>query len=186
MEEWYFLIRRPFHDLDTTVQKLVYDSYYQFVYRDINLILHDHALVEDVIQNAFIKLISKGPTLCSDNNLPAWIKLVTRNTALDYLKKIKKERILIRKSLIKIRNDEFSEISVTSEVESKWRNEMLHEAITELKISYQILIYLYYLEYKSYKEICQELHITEGALAKRMARARKKLLQIFLDKCGKQ
>jgi RNA polymerase sigma factor, sigma-70 family len=182
MEQWYFLLRIPFHELDATIQKTLYESYYRFVYRDIYFMLRDHALTEDVIQDAFMKLIAKGPKLHTASNLPGWIKQVTRRTALDYLRKMKKDRQKIKESFVNIERDAFAEISIASDIENKWRNEVLHETIMELKPEYRILLYMYYMEGKTYKEICQELNITEVVLTQRMARARKKLLQNFLGK----
>lgn len=182
MEQWYFLLRIPFHELDATIQKTLYESYYRFVYRDIHFMLRDHALTEDVIQDAFMKLIAKGPKLRTVSNLPGWIKQVTRRTALDYLRKMKRDRQKIKESFVHIESGAFAEISIASDIENKWRNEVLHETIMELKPEYRILLYMHYMEGKTYKEICQELNITEVILTQRMARARKKLLQNFLGK----
>lgn len=59
MEQWFYFIRSPLDDLDETIQELVYRSFYQFVYRDINFMVRDHALTEDIIQDAFMKAITK-------------------------------------------------------------------------------------------------------------------------------
>lgn len=89
MEQWYYLLRSSFYELDETNQELLYKSYYRFVYQDIHLILRDHASTEDVIQDAFMKMIANYPR--NESNLPGWIKQVTRRTALDRLRKIKRE-----------------------------------------------------------------------------------------------
>lgn len=88
----------------------------------------------------------------------------------------------MEKSYVNIEWNATLEISVTSEVENKWRNEVLHETIAELNPDYRELLLMYYMEGKTYKEICQELHITEVVLTQRLARARRKLLQNFLRK----
>lgn len=74
------------------IQEMVYRSFYQFVYRDIRYMVYDHSFTEDIIQDAFLKAITKGPKMRSDTNIPAWIRQLTRNTALDYLRKLKRNR----------------------------------------------------------------------------------------------
>nr|WP_313780394.1 sigma-70 region 4 domain-containing protein [Paenibacillus larvae] len=69
-----------------------------------------------------------------------------------------------------------------NDVEHKLRNELLHQTINELKSEYRCLLWLYYMEEKSYKEICHELNLSEQVVAQRLARARKKLLQHFSRK----
>ncbi|WP_246061786.1 sigma factor-like helix-turn-helix DNA-binding protein [Paenibacillus oralis] len=44
------------------------------------------------------------------------------------------------------------------------------------------VLILFYLEGKSYRDICQELNLSEAVLSQRLVRARKKLLQHFLGK----
>lgn len=118
----------------------------------------------------------------TDTNIPAWIKLITRNTALDYLRKLKRDRQIFAEPFVNISDMALDEVSVASMVESKERDEMLHQAIDELKSEYRTILLLFYMEGKSYREICRELNMTESVLTQRLARARKKLLQHFLRK----
>jgi len=76
----------------------------------------------------------------------------------------------------------FAEVSVANEVETKQRDEVLYQAIDELKSEYRSILLLFYMEGKSYREICRELNLIEPILTQRLARARKKLLQHFLRK----
>ncbi|MFD2332629.1 RNA polymerase sigma factor [Cohnella sp. GCM10020058] len=71
---------------------------------------------------------------------------------------------------------------MTSAIEFKERNQLLYQTLDELKTDYRIVLYHFYLEGKSYQEICRELNITESILTQRLARARKKLLQLFSKK----
>jgi RNA polymerase sigma factor (sigma-70 family) len=182
MDQWFYFLLSPLDDLDTTIQKLVYLSYYQFVYRDIYYMVHDHSLTEDIIQDAFIKAISKGPKMRSDTNIPAWIKQLTRNTALDQLRKLKRDRQMLMDPYVNISDATLDEISVASEVETRERDALLYQSIAELKPEYRTILLLFYVEGKSYREICRELHLNEPVLTQRLARARKKLFQNFLRK----
>ncbi|SDF66434.1 RNA polymerase sigma-70 factor, ECF subfamily [Fontibacillus panacisegetis] len=181
MEQWFYFLRSPLDDLDVMIQEFVYRSFYQFVYRDIHFMVHDHALTEDIIQDAFMKAITKGPKMRSGANIPAWIKQLTRNTALDYLRKLNRDRQILAESYV-ISSGPFNEVSVASEVESRKRDELLYQAMDELKADYRTVLFLFYIEGKTYREICRELNLTEPVLTQRLARARKKLLQHFLGK----
>ncbi|WP_270165564.1 RNA polymerase sigma factor [Paenibacillus sp. SYP-B4298] len=183
MEQWFNLIRNRFDNLNIEIQKVLYVSYYQFVYRDIYFMLREHAFTEDVIQDTFMKMITKGPMLPSNSNIPAWIKQVARHTAIDYLRRIHKETKLVEGLYLSSR-ELSGEDSVAKVVENKWRDEILHQAIKELKPDYQKLLRLFYFDGNTYKEIGLKLHIKETVLTQRMTRARKKLLQLFLQKCN--
>ncbi len=182
MEQWYYLLRTPIDNLDIGAQQLVYRSFYQLVYSDIYFLLRDSYLTEDIIQDSFVKAAAQAPKLRSDANIPGWLKQVARRTALDKLKKIKKDRQMLSTSNVIIDNSVLDEISVARTVETKMRNERLRQAMDELKPDYRTMLLMFYLEGKSYKDICQELNMTETVLTQRMARARKKLLQHFLRK----
>ncbi|CAM4435387.1 RNA polymerase sigma-70 factor (ECF subfamily) [Paenibacillus endophyticus] len=182
MEQWFSLLRNPIGDLDIDTQKWVYRSFYQFVYHDTLFLTHDRTLTEDIIQDAFIKASAKGPGLGPDTHLPGWTKAVARNTTIDYLRKLKKDRKILSTSSVNINEASVHEISVASEIETKERNELLRQAINELKPEYRTVLIMFYMERKSYREICKELHIIENVLSQRLVRARKKLLVHFLRK----
>lgn len=185
MKEWSFLLYQDFDTLAPELQELVYRSFYSLVYKDIYYLLGDHALTEDMIQEAFFKIISiVGKHKVS--NMSAWMRQVARNLTYDYLKKTKKERYTVDiDAVIYVENDinlGMQQISVANEVEDKIRDELLHQAITELKPDYRILITLFYIEEKSYKDIATDLGLSEQAVSQKLMRARKKLLQQFQRK----
>ena len=139
-------------------------------------------MTEDIIHEALLKASAEGPKLRSDANIPGWLKQIARRTALDKLKKFQRNRQMLNTFDAILDSSVLAEISVDSEVESKIKNELLYEAIKELKAEYRTVIMMHYLEGKTYKEICCELDMTEAVLAQRLTRARKKLLKQFLRK----
>jgi DNA-directed RNA polymerase specialized sigma24 family protein len=48
-------------------------------------VVKDHAATEDILQEAFLKIILKIHQLESRENIRAWIKVVVRNTMYNYL-----------------------------------------------------------------------------------------------------
>lgn len=84
----------PMDELESDQHKEIYESYYKFIYEELYTLLRDHALTEDLIHESFLKILVKGPSLQSDQNIPAWIRKVAYNTTMDFLrKKLKKIKI---------------------------------------------------------------------------------------------
>ncbi|WP_062497309.1 RNA polymerase sigma factor [Paenibacillus sp. 32O-W] len=179
MEQWLFLLRVNIDELDVEVQKEIYRSFYKYVYKDIFFIIREHAATEDIIQESFLKAITQGPKTTHASNLASWVRQIARNTALDWLRKYKKKRQEIDAESVNIIEQE---TAVSKEVENKLRNEMLHLAIQELTPEHRTLLIMFYLEDKSYNEICSELRLSKQVVTQRMARARRKLQQHFSRK----
>lgn len=186
MKEWYYDLYQ-FVELSPELQANVYRLYYKFVYRDIYYLLKDHLLTEDMIQEAFFKILSSIRKHHVDNILP-WIKQVSRNVALDYLRKTKKERYTIDVDYVNLYEEFRGQVTslppVEDEVEKKIRNELLHQAITELRPDYRELVMLFYIEEWTYKELGNALSLSEYAVSQKLYRARKKLLKQFHQKWG--
>lgn len=184
MKEWYYLLQQ-FDTLHPELQRQVYRSFYELVYKDIYFLLEDHALTEDLIQETFIKVLN-ALQKHDVSNIPAWIKQVSRNQTLDHLRKINKERYTEKINEVNTFDKNISprvEASrVDDEVENKIRDELLHQSIAELKPDYKLLITLHYIEEMSYKEIAATLDMSEHAVSQKLLRARKKLLQQFQRK----
>lgn len=177
MVQWFDYFRDPLDSsVDPTIQKTVYNSFYKFVYPSIYPMILDHLLTEDIIQDSFIKSITKGPYIRTDSNIQAWIKRLAYNTTLDYLRKLNRERRLLAHPCSNNFETPSDSMTVDREVERKETNEELYRAIDELKLDYQVALILFYVEGKTYREICNELRLTESVFTQRLARARKKLL----------
>ncbi|WP_409345104.1 RNA polymerase sigma factor [Paenibacillus sp. MBLB4367] len=182
------LFRSNIHGLDTELQRRLFLSFRELVYRDLLILLNDHALTEDVIQESFMKAIRSGPKTRDGSNMKAWLRLLCRNTAYDLLRKNKKYRQICGVGLVN--HDEEDNLAdpqserVDQLVERHIRNETLHEALRELKYEYRVVLYLHYIMELSYAEIVKELGVSEQVLTQRLARARKKLAGYFSEKWG--
>lgn len=187
-EEAFSLLQRGFRTLDAVTQREVFLAFRQLVYQDIYFLLHDHALSEDVIQEAFMKAVTRAPKTRENSNMKAWLRQVARNTAYDMLRKNKRFRHVLTLSSV-TGSEEADGLFVSREdvediVERMLRDETLHEAIGELKLEYRVVLLLYYIAGLSYAEIVQETGLSEQVLTQRLARARKKLASQFSGKWG--
>ena len=182
-ESLFFLFRSNFYALDEQTQRNLFLSFRELVYRDVLFLLNDPGLAEDSIQNAFMKIIEHGPKTRADSNMPAWLRRVARNAALDLLRKNKKYRQMFGLERVNT-NEELScasavDTAIDERVERAIRDEALHQAIGELSPDHRTVILLHYIMEKPYQEIVRELGITEQVLTQRLARARKRLAQLF-------
>ncbi|MDU5145408.1 MAG: sigma-70 family RNA polymerase sigma factor [Paenibacillus dendritiformis] len=182
MEQWYLFLRSNFYQLDTSSQEFIYQKFREFIYQDIYFLFRNHNLAEDVVQESFLKVIDKAPKLKDTTNIKSWIKTVARNTAYDFFKKNKKYHHISDSKLVMVMEVASTVTDVADQVEEQIRDEMLHEALNQLNTKYRDVLFLYYIENKSHKEIAKELDISEQATAQLLVRARKKLVHYFSRK----
>lgn len=186
-ENWWLLLETDFWGMSHELQRHLYNAFYVFAYREIFFLLKDHALAEDIIQEAFLKVTAKRHQLNNKNSLKQWTRQVIRNQVFDTIRKKKRHEInleyVYRESKDIVANSEVA-ATVEKTVEVSHRNQVLYETILGLKPEYSTILLKFYMEEKSYKEISVELRISEHAIAKRLSRARKALLDQFSKKWG--
>lgn len=122
---------------------------------------------EDICQNVFIKYISTNIAFESEEHEKAWIIRTTINACKDVLKSAYRKKIVITEN---VWNDRPSEEDVFWEV---------REAVFALPIKYRIVIYLYYFEGYSAKEIAKMLGKTQNAVSLSLSRGRRKLREML-------
>jgi len=69
------------------LMRLTYKNLYSLAYS----YLKDHQLSEDVVSDAFLKIIEKIHTIKSEQNLNGYLRTIVINRALDVIRKRKKE-----------------------------------------------------------------------------------------------
>lgn len=114
----------------------------------------------DAIQETIVKAFSKIGTLRNDKYAKTWLIRILINECYTLLRKSSK--------LVSLEG-----MSGMTEIETDQRTDYsdLYRAVNSLKEA----VILYYIEDFNIKEIAQILEITEGAVQKRLARARGKL-----------
>ena len=114
----------------------------------------------DAIQETIVKACSKIGTLRNDTYAKTWLIRILINECYTLLRKSSK--------LVSLEG-----MSEMTEIETDQRTDYsdLYRAVNSLKEA----VILYYIEDFNIKEIAQILEITEGAVQKRLARARGKL-----------
>ena len=142
---------------------LILDSERQ-LYSTAKTILSNDQDCADAIQETIVKAFSKIGTLRSDKYAKTWLIRILINECYTVLRKSSK--------LISL--DDMNE-RIEAEAEEKADYSDLYRAVSSLKEELRLPVILYYIEDFNVKEIAQILDVTEGAIRKRLSRARGKL-----------
>lgn len=134
------------------------------LYATAKTILMNDQDCADAIQETIVKAFSKIQTLRNDKYAKTWLIRILINECYTFL----------RKSSRLVSLEEMNE-KAEIEADKKTDYSDLYRAVNSLKEELRLPVILYYIEDFSVKEIAQILEITEGAVQKRLARARGKL-----------
>jgi len=131
--------------------------------------VHD---ADDIAQDVFLKLYRSDIRFAAEDNKKAWLIRVTMNQAKTLLSSVWKTRRTDLEPGVFEENLAKSELSDDS-LE-------LYEYVKDLKPKYRTIIYLYYYEEYSVKEIAAILKIRETTVTTQLSRARGHLKSILI------
>lgn len=135
--------------------------------------IKDKERAEDVLQDAFIKVFKNLKKFKYDGSLEGWIRRIVVNTALDQLRKNKKQQGNIEL------DDSFIEITSNSFTEEKLEAESLLRIVQQLPEGYRTVFNLFAIEGYSHKEIAKKLNISENTSKSQYSRAKSVLREIL-------
>jgi len=124
---------------------------------------------EDIMQEVFLKAVTKLDTLKDPGRARAWLLQIARRMCIDYHHK--------RQSAQSIPDDVLAPSAFIDE-----HIELLHEAISKLPDGYREPITLYYLNSHNCAGVARTLGISEDAVRSRLVRARLRLHEILSEK----
>lgn len=134
------------------------------LYATAKTILSDDQDCTDAIQESIVKAFSKIDTLKKDRYAKTWLMRILINECYNIARRINVNEPL----------DEGYAENMKQAKENRDYSE-LYRAVNELKEELRIPVLLYYMEEFNIREIAQILEISEGAVQKRLVRARKTL-----------
>jgi RNA polymerase sigma-70 factor (ECF subfamily) len=159
---------------DAKAQFQLYKLYYKAMYSISLRIVNDEAEAEDVMQEAFLKALTKIDSYKGEVSFGAWLKKIVVNRSLDVLKK--------RKVRFEEVNDKTIEIADYQMPTSKVNTEILKQAIQDLPDGYRVVLSLYLMEGYDHEEISQILGISNASSRTQLLRAKNKLKQLLKEK----
>lgn len=141
--------------------KQIYERQVKRVYCTAMIYLKNKEDAEDAVQNVFIKLIEKPREFESLEHEKAWFIMVTKNYCKDVLKSSWFRKV------------ELGDLPELVQEDEEEQELLVH--ICSLGKKYREVIYLYYYEEYSVKEISKILQRKESTIQTQLATARKKL-----------
>lgn len=144
------------------VEKLI-EEYQNSLYVAAFSICKNNHDAEDVVQDTFIKYISKNNDFESKEHIKAWLLRVAINLAKN------KMTTFFRRKVVPM-EDYMLDIEMPSEDSNNLLN-----AVMRLPQKYRIVIHLFYYEDYSVKEIADILKISPDNVKTRLTRGRKQL-----------
>lgn len=154
----------------------------------VHFILRDHAAVEDIVQESFLRAVRKAPLLQEIDKYESWVKKLTRNVTLNHLRKHKRNRDELETDFMLCIKEAAPASdylnSLDQEVELKLMREAIISYINQLSPSYRQIIAMKWIHNLSYKDMACELGVTEGVVRQRLFRARDVIKQRLLEEWG--
>lgn len=157
----------------------LYNTYKKTVWFTAYNVVHNTDVADDITSMVFTKVYTKLDTYTHHISFEMWLKTITVNTAIDYIRRNKKEQlnnyIDEAESTIQLNGTDHSP---EDKLIFQQNVDVVMECISMLKKKYRDLIYAR-LDGKSYQQISEELAIPEATVKTCLNKARQRLKQLF-------
>ncbi len=156
------------------MMEMIWKDHHDQLLHFINKRVKDKDESEDILQDVFVKILSKIDTLKDDSKLQSWIYQITRNAIADYFRK----------------KNKVEEISNQEETSDEQEQNAMNEAtgwiwyyINTLPENYRDALIMYEMKGYSQKEIAEKLGISYVNARSRIQRGRQLLKKNLTDCC---
>jgi RNA polymerase sigma-70 factor (ECF subfamily) len=168
---------------DSNAYASIMRRYNQQLFRVARSFVTDNAAAMDVVQEAHIKAYTKLADFRGSSSFFAWLASITRNEALMYLRKHKKE---VRMSGDEEPSNRLNGLPDVA-LENKQLQRLINQNIDQLPEDFRTVFVLRAIEQLSVKETAEILDIKQETVKTRYFRAKRLLrgkLQAYLDVAG--
>lgn len=171
---------------DIQAQKKVYILFYPLVKKVIRLYIKDSDLVNDLIQDCFLKAFDKIKTYSGEGTFEGWIRRMASNIAIDHYRKKNKFQTISHDETILEGYTEEDDKTIINLISEHINLDFLEKAIEKLPDNYRLVFIMYVLEQKKHDEIATLLNITTSSSRKRLQHARAFLKGDIIAFCQSQ
>lgn len=162
---------------DAKAQMKLYDTYVKAMYAVASNYVKQTDIVEDIVQESFIKAFKNIDTFTNKVTFGAWLKRIVINNAIDYLRKKKLDLVRIDDSVLNLSNQELDwDFTITYKVQ------LIKETMQQLSEKYSVVLQLFLLEGYDHQEIASILNISEVASRTQLMRGKNKLQVLLKEK----
>lgn len=151
---------------------LVWKTYHQDIKQFLLSKIKNEEVVDDILQDTFIKIHTKLDALQDNKKLKSWVFTIARNTMLDYFRTNKLDA-------------EFQEYNTQIEEEPKSHDEKdcLYGIIKRLPKKYRDPLFLADIKGKKQTEVANQLKLPIPTARSRIQRARKLIAKGYMECC---
>jgi len=158
--------------------RFLVDKYHIKIYHHIRHILLSHDDANDVTQETFIKIWKNIKNFRGDSSLYSWIYRIATNEAINFIRKNKKHKNLVREST----ENYLANILVSdSSIDGEELQLNLQKAIIKLPDKQRLIFNMRYYEEIKFKDIALILNLSEGGAKSTYHIAEKKIKDFFKD-----
>lgn len=159
----------------------LYEKYNRIIYNTIYNIVHNKDVTDDLLSVTFTKAFMKIASYVNHISFEMWLKTIAINSSIDYIRHIKKEKYDYEL------DNEDNHLQVSSSAdESPEDVYIFHEtdanlsdALRRLRFKYRNIIELRTVQHLSYKEIAEQLELSESQVKSLLNKAREKLKKLL-------
>lgn len=157
--------------------KQLYQKYYPRVVYFITSIIKAHNIAIDLAQDVFVDIWINKERLDPTLNLNNYIFVVSRNTAINYLKK---ERLSLRSTIEQEHLDINIENTIENNLFAREINFLIEMVVSEMPKQRQLIYRMSREEGLSNNEIAHKLEISKRSVENQLSMALKKIKQSIL------
>lgn len=159
---------------------LIYNQYRSKIYNYALQLSKSADVAEEIVQEVFIRLWQKREQINVDLSFSAYLKKITLNHVLNYLKKVARNQTL--------QEEVFQQVSISSnrteeQLMEKELRKIYHEAISQLPAQKKIIYQLSRNEELSHEEISKKLNISKNTVKNHMVEA-SRFIREYVSKNG--
>ncbi len=149
--------------METEFSKIV-EQYADSLFRFAFSFCANREDAEDIVQDVFVKYLKAKPVFSEETQCRAWLMKATANRSRDVLRNVWRQRRQPLDEALAFIPEEREDGAVFS-------------ALMGLEAKYRAVVYLYYYEELSVREIAASVGASESAVRMRLLRARQQLKQ---------
>ncbi|MCB1657125.1 MAG: sigma-70 family RNA polymerase sigma factor [Pseudomonadales bacterium] len=163
----------------TTLIPDLWQDYHQRLTHYVLKRINNKNDAQDIVQTVFLKIQQHPPQLKTMPQLEAWLLQVTKNTLVDYWRKLKPSTSLLEEHDYALEED-------PEPNENPWLNLSccLLAMMKDLPDKYRQAVELADLKEVKHKDIAQMMGISESGVKSRVKRGREKLRDLLVSCCG--
>ncbi|MFC0270483.1 sigma-70 family RNA polymerase sigma factor [Metabacillus herbersteinensis] len=156
----------------------IMDAYGQEILQLAFSYVKNKAVAEDLTQDIFVKCYQSFHTYSGKSKLRTWLWRIAINHCKDYLKSWYTKNVVITETELSYRGTKKE--TVEQDVIQKDEDDRLASTVMSLPLNYREVIYLFYFEEMTIKEISDVISVNENTVKTRLRRA-KELLKVQLE-----